>query len=188
MFLVECLPLSKGLNKDSLSYFSGEFIEVGSILKVNIRNKSTYALITKIENVIDVKTEIKSANFKFKKISPKEIRSARKDFFDPNFLEAVKKTSKYFVCSEGGTIYRLVPQLIMENPNLVFQSKENKTKKEGIEKNTKSQIFALQGDDEERYIAYKSIIREEFAKNKSVFLCVPQNENVRKAKIKIRRK
>ena len=68
MFVIECLPFSKGLNKDSLSYFSSKPIEVGSLVKVNIRNKSTNALVIAIKDVTEAKTELKSAHFQLKKI------------------------------------------------------------------------------------------------------------------------
>jgi len=97
MFIIECLPFSKSLNKDSLSYFSSQPVEPGSLIKVGLRGKSVNALVIGSQNATERKTEIKSANFQLKKISS----VIAKPFLQKEFLEAVKETSEYFVASPG---------------------------------------------------------------------------------------
>ncbi|PIR40307.1 MAG: primosomal protein N' [Candidatus Zambryskibacteria bacterium CG10_big_fil_rev_8_21_14_0_10_34_34] len=181
MFVIECLPFSKGLNKDYLSYFSSKPIEVGSLVKVNIRNKSTNALVIAIKDVTEAKTELKSAHFQLKKI----ISINSKPFLQKEFLEAIKTTAEYFVTNEGNIIPHLIPSFILENPGMLQLSKTvfdnpNNSK-------IKNEIAILQVPDEERFIHYRSLIREEFAKKKSVFLCLPKNQNIKQAKEKLER-
>src|SRR3989338_3900369 len=187
MFIIECLPFSKGLNKDSLSYFSPQPIEPGSLIKVGLRGKSVNALVIGSQNATERKTEIKSANFQLKKISS----VIAKPFLQKEFLEAVKETSEYFVASPGNILSHLIPLFILENPNVLSILKEEKINppinKAHSEQKTKNEISVSQVPDEERFIHYRSLIREEFAKKKSVFLCLPQNEDIRQAKTKLSR-
>ena len=67
MFIIECLPFSKGLNKESLSYFSAKSFEPGTLLKINLRGKNISALVLESRDAIEAKSEIKSADFSLKK-------------------------------------------------------------------------------------------------------------------------
>ena len=49
MFVIHCLPFSKGLNQEALSYFSSKDFPVGSILKINLRGKNIPALVLESE-------------------------------------------------------------------------------------------------------------------------------------------
>jgi primosomal protein N' len=181
MYLVNCLPFSKALNRDSLTYFSPDFLEPGSLVKISIRGKSTSALILDIRSVRDAKSEIRGADYKIKKI----ISLSSKPFLNKSFLDAVIKTSDYYATSAGAVLSQIIPSAILENPNLLSNfliKQNNKTK---IEVNGVK--LALQDQKEERISYYKSLIREEFAKKKSIFICVPQNEDVKQIKEKIER-
>lgn len=181
MYLVNCLPFSKALNKDSLTYFSADFLEPGQLVKISIRGKNTSALILDIRSVRDAKSEIRGADYKIKKI----ISIPSKPFLKKSFLDAVIKTSDYYATSAGAVLSQIIPSAILENPNLLsnFVLKQNdkaKTEMAGTK-------LALQDEKDERMSYYKSLIREEFAKKKSIFICVPQNEDVKQIKEKIER-
>ncbi len=187
MFIIKCLPFSKGLKKDSLSYFSSKSLEIGSLVKINIRNKSVNALVIGNANAIEIKSEIKKADFQLKKISA----LTAKPFLQKEFLEAVETTAEYFVANQGSVLSHLIPSFILENPNMLSLSKTPFLGQlsKGVFDNskTKKEVAVLQVPDEERFIHYRSLIREEFAKNKSVFLCLPQNEDIKQAKKKLGR-
>ena len=188
MFIIECLPLSKGLSKESLSYFGPKYLEPGSLLKINIRGKSVSALVLESKDVTEAKLSIKSANFQLKKISA----VTAKPFLQKKFLEAVRETAKYFVATEGNIIPQLIPSFILENPNLLQLPRTVLWDRGSLRTvlgndSIKNEIAILQAPNEERLDLYKSLIREEFAKKKSVFLCLPQNENVRKTQEKLER-
>lgn len=107
-------------------------------------------------------------------------------FLSREFMTGVKKAADYFATSPGSILFQLIPSLITENPKLL-KLVEGEEVREETDSNTKSRIEAIQTEFEERYMHYKAAIREEFAKKKSVFLCLPQNEDVRKAKEKLER-
>jgi primosomal protein N' (replication factor Y) (superfamily II helicase) len=181
MFIIECLPFSKGLNKESLSYFGPEYLKPGSLLKVNIRGKNVAALVLESRNAAQEKSQIKAANFQLKKISS----FTSKPFLQKEFFEAVKQTSEYFAAPTGGILSHLIPSFILENPHILSVVKEEKIKEQKEENKIETTI--LQAEDEERFIHYRSLIREEFAKKKSVFVCLPQNEDIRRVKEQLER-
>ena len=186
MFIIDCLPFSKGLNKESLSYFGAKYLAPGSLVKINIRNKSVSALVIESRDATEIKSEIKSASFQLKKISG----ITTKPFLQKEFLEAVKTSAEYFASNPGSVLFHLIPAFILENPNILSILKEEKItlpEPEDDTKKTKNEVAILQAPDEERLTLYKSLIREEFARNKSVFFCLPQNENVKKTKEKLER-
>ena len=183
MFIIDCLPFSKGLNKESLSYFGPKYLQPGSLIKVSVRGKSLSALVLASRNVSENKSEIKSANFQLKKIAA----VSAKPFLQKEFLEAVSTTAEYFATNAGSVLFHLIPSFVLENSNILSVLKEKKIKPDNNEKKTKNEVAILQSPDEERLALYKSLIREEFAKKRSVFMCLPQNESVKQIKEKLER-
>ena len=188
MFVIECLPFSKGLNKESLSYFSAKSFEPGSLLKINLRGKNINALVLESRDATEIKSEIKSADFQLKKI----IGLTATPFLQKEFLEAIRTTAEYFITTQGSILFHLIPSLVLENTDIFSTLKKNKinspdTGELNNKRKTKSEVAILQSGDEERFAHYRSLIREEFAKKKSVFLCLPQNEDIRQAKENLER-
>lgn len=180
MFIIECLPISNGLNKESLTYFSTENFEPGTLLKVNIRGKSVSALVLESRDARENKSEIKSADFSLKKISD----FVSKPFLPKEFLEAAKTTAEYFATSIGSVLSQLMPAFVLENPNFPKVTPSKNFLRCHLRK---EEVSILQTEDEERFIHYRSLIREEFAKKKSVFFCLPQNEDIKQTKEKLER-
>lgn len=182
MFIIECLPLTKSLNKESLSYFSSKYFNAGSLIKVPLRKRMISALVLESKEVMDNKSEIKSAGFSMKKVDSKIENTDSKPFLRKEFLEATKETSEFFASSHGSILDQMIPSFFLENQK-ILQSK-NKKKITEINK-VKSEVSIIQTDNDERISHYKSITREEFARKKSVFICLPQNEQIKQVKEKL---
>lgn len=182
MFIVECLPLNKSLNKESLSYFSSKRFEAGSIIKVPLRNKSVSALVLGWTEAMENKSEIKSAPYFLKKINSNINSSESKPFLKKEFIEATKLVSEFFACGQGAVLEQVIPSFFLENQNTLNTKKGSLVSSMG---NTKKEVRIIQGENEERIMHYKSITREEFARKKSVFICLPQNEQVKQLKEKL---
>lgn len=176
MFIIDCLPLSKGLNKESLTYFSSNFLEPGSLIKVSVRNRQESAIVIQSRDLHEAKSEVKSANFQLKKV----LEFKAKPFLQKEFLIAVKETADYFATREGMVLSHLIPSFVLENPSLLSTFKETNTefKKERYQE----PVVILQNTMNERFAHYKALIREEFAKQRSVFICLPQNEDIKEAR------
>lgn len=175
MKILEVIPIARGINKDTLSYFSGSDIPVGSIIKVPIRKRIVPALVINSKDVEDSKSEIKNSTFPLKKIE----KVKHVSLLNKNFVDAAETTANYYVGSIGTVLNSIIPKTLLENIDKI-NLKANNT--EYLKKPTRAEKFVIQSNDEDRYAQYKSIIREDFAKNSSVFFCLPTIQDIKKAK------
>lgn len=164
------IPIKKGIGKDTLTYFTNQNIEPGSVVSIPLRNKHGFGLVLETKEVRDIKSEIKNLSYGIRKIN----KSEDKKIFLKSFLKSCEKIADYSASSLGSILYSLIPQSILESKKLpVVIEKE-------IDGFYETQL--LQSESEERYATYRSIIREEFAKNKSVYFCLPTTEDILNSK------
>ena len=187
MRILEVIPIARGINKDTLSYFSGSDIPIGSIIKVPLRKRIIPALVINSNEVLDSKAEIKNSSFPLKKIAKIKYAS----LLSKNFVSAAETTANYYISSVGSVLNSIVPKVLLENidkieiedvdiENINLDQIKNQPNQTG--KTTRAEKFVIQSNDEDRYAQYKSIIREGFAKNSSVFFCLPTIQDIKKAK------
>lgn len=179
MKIATVTPINKGIFKENLTYFTTLEIKEGSIVQVPIGNRKIQALVIKIEELTDMKSEIKNSDFALKKIS----QITHENFFRPEFIEACRETADYFASNLGQIIKSLSPKSILENEALDLKRplSEDPAKPvlaEGEAPTIKQYKFVLQQADEERLTYYKGLIRETFAKKNSVFLCLPTASDI----------
>lgn len=168
MNILTVVPISKGIPKEHLTYFTKSEVKIGSIVSIPLRKKTIYGLVTNIEPASELKSELKSLSYSIKKIEGIKSHS----FISEDFIKASKKISDYTAGSVGSVLSALIPNIILENSeDLNFTEKEKK-------QNSFYETKLLQSDIEERYATYKSLIREDFAKSKSVFFCLPTTEDL----------
>ncbi len=168
MKLLTVIPISKGIPKETLTYFTKNEVGAGSIVKIPLRKKMVHGLVLEEKNVEDMKSEIKSLSYSMRKIE--EVGS--KSFLRESFVNAVRKIADYNAGSVGATLFSLLPKSILEeNSKLTFQAQKGLS-------DTFHEINLIQSDNEERFATYKSLVREEFAKNHSVFFCIPTIEDL----------
>src|SRR6185436_20130265 len=105
MYVITTLPLTRGLKKPSLSYFSSTPIEKGSLVKIPLRGKQIHALVLQSTEGSNLKSELRKADFQLKKISS----IGSKPFLDEAYLNAVCDTADYYACSEGAVLEKLLP-------------------------------------------------------------------------------
>ena len=182
MYIIEVTPFSKSIRNNSYSYFSAKPIEVGSIVTVPLRNRNVKGLVVGVKNGKEVKSELRSQNFAIKKI-----KGVSKDIFlRKEFIDAVSETADYFATSVGAVIDSIIPKAVFDEIDKFKKVNDVSDQKVELTK-TKSQKYVLQTEDDDRYSEYKSIIREKFAKDKSVIFIVPTIEDCNIAEKKLSR-
>ncbi|MGB8815730.1 MAG: primosomal protein N' [Minisyncoccia bacterium] len=180
MKLIEVIPISRGIPKESLNYFSSVAVPVGSVVKVPLRKNIIPAIVVSERDVEEAKSDIKNSSFPLKKIENTKYAK----FLTADFVEAGRETAKYFAGTTGSVLFSLVPKILLENVTKIEISEISNTE------NKKTQVFekfVIQASDDERYANYKSLIREEFAKNLSVFFCLPTIQDIKKATEKLQK-
>lgn len=171
MKLLEVIPISRGISKETLTYFTASEVSEGSVVRVPLRKKTIPAIVLSLQEVSEAKSSIKDSAYSIRKI--KEIKSF--ELTSPAFIEASKEMADYLAASTGSVISSAIPKSILLNADKL---------KIGITKTAADsrlhEKFVLQADDEERYANYRSFIREEFAKEFSVFFCLPTIQDIKK--------
>ena len=163
MKIIDVIPIAKGIPQEKLSYFTSKDVSVGALVSVPVRKKEIPAIVSAVSDAKESKTSLKNSDFSIKPI--KSVISA--SFITPEFLEACQEIAEYYLSAPGSVIKDFVPQAILEGD---FKSTIPKmTAQAGNER----EIIVIQSQYEERIHHYKSVVREELAKNKSIFLCLP---------------
>ena len=171
MNLINVVPIARNAPQKEISYFSSGPLPKGAIIFVELKKKKVPALVTLSEDIKTKKAEIKSSSFALKKIKSPE----PKIFLAPELVEAAKKAAAFFAAPLGVILKNIIPAKILAlEQNIQTKSPEN------LSKNHHQEIF-FQAEKKDRIKYYKNIIREEFAKNKSVFLCLPTGLEMEKS-------
>lgn len=173
MHVVEVIPIAKGVHRETLSYFTSKDVSPGCLVTIPLRGKSVPALVTSVKKVALSKGDIKASPFKLRRVD--SIKTHK--FISPNFMKAAEKTAQYFASGIGGVLRTLIPKALDDwTPKTHGEDSANSSL--GIK--TVKEKLLVQADEEERFSTYKSIIREEFAQKRSVFLCLPEIFEVEK--------
>ncbi|MCX6703808.1 MAG: hypothetical protein NTV02_03945 [Candidatus Zambryskibacteria bacterium] len=171
MNILEVIPIAKAISKETLTYFSGLTIPLGSVVEIPLRNKKIHGIVVSSSPVSSKKEEIKNLTYAIKKIDTVH----EKTFLLPSFIESAQSIAEYTASSTGAVLSCLVPKVLVESVR-VLKEPQIKIIKRAPE------VLVLQASDEERYAMYKSYIREEFARKGSVCFVLPTIEDIKTAK------
>ena len=68
MFIIEVIPIAKGIGTDTLSYFTSKEVSIGAVVLIPLRKKIIKGIVTSIRPALDIKSEIRGAPFAMKKL------------------------------------------------------------------------------------------------------------------------
>jgi primosomal protein N' len=181
MLILKVIPIDKGVFKDELTYFTSKEVEVGDIVTVTVKNREINGLVIESLPAEEAKSAIKNADFKLKKVE----KIKKGNLFSPQFIEANNQLARYYAASPGQTLKSFIPKTILEESDKLI-SGNNRNKNKEVAKSAegtdgiiiKQHIFTIQDSDEERLTYYKSLTREAFAKQSSVLLCLPTQNDI----------
>ena len=174
MKIVTVIPLSKGIFKEELTYFTAKEISNGSVVKIPVRNKSILGIVISSTDASETKSNIKNMSFNLRKITEIKENSILRN----QFLSTGIEVSEYFASSKSRTLLSLIPVSFRENYDKI--SKLNKSDIEETEKinNIKTEKILFQTNKEDRISYYKTLIRSSFAEKKSLFFILPTEQDV----------
>lgn len=171
MFIVHVTPLQKR-GVATLTYFSVEELPVGSIVTVPIRKRDVRALVLECEDAHAIKAALRTNVFEMKKL-PKQ---APQRLCDDVFIRAARVTSDHFATSIGSLVEAYIPSAILADTTLTTIPPTASTPKNAYEKS------ALQLPISERIEKYRMLIRSNFARGSSTFICAPTTREARTLK------
>lgn len=167
MYVVEVIPLRRGVAIESLSYFSGVNYKIGTFVEVPVRGKKLVAIVTSSKPVSSTKTALKAATFSLRKLPAQaSIRS-----LPQTVLDLLSSLKAFVPASPGAILCALLPPDVRSGSCPYPHT----TPHYGTEDATPS---VLQATTQERYVAYRSYIRSQFAHRGSVLFVVPTAADV----------
>lgn len=174
MFVIEVIPLKRGIFTESLSYYSAVAYEPGMLLTIPIRSKETTALVTSSKPVSAAKTALKTATFSLRKLEVQKDAAT----LPASLVRTAEKVGLQVPSSLGAILFSMLPPHIRDG-----ERKYPKTIEHAGEEDTTPRI--LTDTTANRYIAYRSHIRQTFAHRGSVVFVVPTSAAVEQAKKKL---
>lgn len=175
MYIVEVIPLIRGSQLDSLSYYSSASYDLGTIVSVPIRKQEAQALVMKSTPVSAAKTAVRAATFSLKKLP---VQTEKKSL-PPLLIETAKLLTKQVPATLGSVLFALLPIEVREGRAEITSSIPC------IGTYEVPAVFVLQATEDERLRTYRSRIREAFAHRGSVLLVVPTSAHVEKVSEKL---
>ena len=172
MFIVEVVPLMRGNTADALSYYCAEPLPIGALVTIPVRKREVQGLVIDLKPVSAAKAALRAATFSLRKLQ------SQKDV--PVLPEAVLKAAQMlagqYPATIGSILYTLLPSDIRNGE----RSYPRSTGSSAIG-NEPSVTSVLSGLATDRYITYRSQIRETFAKRGSTLFVVPTTAEVAQA-------
>ncbi len=188
MNIITVIPLTRSKVASELTYFTGSVVPVGAIVSVPLRSKTIHAIVTKSQNAEDLKIDIKNAPFEIRKLG--KVKATV--FFPASFIEACGIVAESYATTMGAVIDAVVADTLMQNaakispplPKQPSLSMDTPIPTEVLPtriapkpKAESERVFAVQGDDQDRISSWRSLIRQEFARKKSIAMYVPTIED-----------
>lgn len=164
MHVIEVIPLKRGVQIESLSYYSSVPYEIGTILSVPVRNQEIRGVVVEVKPVSGAKTALRAATFSLRKLPPQENVAA----LSPAFITTAFELADYYACQTGAIIYALLPPEIREGKIPLPRTHHDVP-------NTAPAPEIFQGLQLERAVQYRALVRETFAHAGSVLVVVPSS-------------
>ena len=162
MFVVEVIPIGRGISVGTLSYFSAEPYERGTIVTIPVRSRLLHGVVMHSAEASTAKTAIRAATFSLKRLPPQE----RLTSLPPSFMHAVDALAEYYASWPGAVLFSLLPTEVKSGSvPLPFSTSEQ----QGVRVTPE----ILQEMSGERALTYRSIVRQAFANNTSVIVVTP---------------
>lgn len=171
MHVISVIPLKRGINNATLTYFSKTDYPSGTVVQVPIRKQTVPALVTESTVVSTHKTSLKAASFSLRKLPPQSAATS----IAPALLRTATALQEYYPATTGTLLYTLLPNDVRQG------DVEHTAASDTIhEEDTTPQI--LQATIEDRYITYQSHVRTVFARGGSILFVVPSSAHIEATK------
>lgn len=171
MFVVEVIPLTRGSAIESLSYYSATSYSPGTIISVPIRSKEVPAMVTVSRSVSAAKTAVRAATFSLRKLPEQSAGQT----LPQSLIETAKELQKKYPAELGAILFALLPSEIRDGTHMLEHTVPCS------HSDILPEIEVMQATFDDRYISYRSKIREVFAHRGSVLFVVPTSSDIERA-------
>ena len=166
MWIVEVIPIKRGLPKESLTYFSSEPVNDGAVVSVPIRSKNVDAIVVGSKDARDEKAAIKSGSFSLKKIAKIKAGSP----IPLSLFETARRAAQYYRVPRGTILNLLIPDYSYYG---MFAHEDERGAAPTVAGAAQPERLLFQSPLDDRISFYRTFIREAFAKKESLTIVCP---------------
>lgn len=170
MQVIEVIPLKKGVPLESLSYYSSDPYAAGSIIDIPVRNKEIKGMVVNSKPVSTAKTALRTATFSLRKLP----NQSGQQQLPQTLLKTAKEVARNVPAHLGSILYSMLPPDVRSGARTYPQVPDHLS-------GDYIPPMVLTATIQDRYIAYRSHIREAFAHRGSVLFVVPTSAAVEQA-------
>ena len=166
MQVLTVIPITRGIHIEELTYFTAKAgIVPGMVIEVPLRGKNAYGLVIESAPVAKSKAALKNADF-----SVRKIHSAKgAHLLSPAFMRAARRSAEYHAASLGSILFSSVPTAaLLHAPDIAPKTPGSKSAKVLAADKT-----ILVSERVRRVDHFRNLLRESFAKKRSIFIMVP---------------
>ncbi|HTH93229.1 MAG TPA: hypothetical protein VL576_01995 [Candidatus Paceibacterota bacterium] len=166
MYIATVIPIGKGIPFDTLSYFSTQILDAGTIVQVPFGRQRINAIISDCQSLAEAKTAVKQASFSLKKIT---LVMGKVPLYTA-VMEGLQEAAARTLSPIGSIAGAVIPNMLFEyitGEKMVTLSEEQSS----IEKKYSEE--SVIGTTIERTDYYKRLIRTSFAAKKSIVFIAP---------------
>lgn len=163
MYVLEAAPIVTGSVRTPLSFFSRIEVARGSIVSVPVRGRMVPALVVSVRSAADERLDLRSLGYTLKKIGPTPPRR----LFSEALMRAVSHEAEESVSTEGAVIAQVCFAGLIAEPRL------RAPEIAPPQSDTRPEVLLLEAEVTERVHAYRSMVREAFARGASVLIIAP---------------
>lgn len=168
MYIIEIIPIKRGIPFDNLSYYHKDVVSIGGIVEAPFKNGSLYGIVMACRSLVEMRQEVRGASFNYKKI--KSVVCDVSAF--SSIAKSIERVSNT-LCVPNASIARLfIPEILITNAHTEDIAKKNPLSPETETPLVHSAEVAID-TLEERTALHKRTIREYMAKKKSIVLIAP---------------
>ena len=164
MYVVEVIPLKKGGQLESLTYFSSQPYDFGTIVTIPLRSKEARAVVVSSVEASSAKTALRAATFSLRKLPLQTETSS----LAPGLIKTAQSLQKEYPFGLGTILFSLLPSEIKNGQQRfpqIYSCDPSLPEKRQPE--------ILLASRQDRFVAYRSLIRNTFAHGGSVLVVVP---------------
>ena len=163
MYVIEVAPLSKGGGMDRLSYYSGSDFPVGTLVNVPLRKSEVTGIVLSSTAVSMAKTAVRAATFSLRKLPDQGMLRQ----ISPYLLRTASALYEEVPAGFGSILFSLLPTEVREGEESYPTVPESRVSRDP------HNVSLLYATEEDRFLTYKSKVRQAFAHRGSVLLVVP---------------
>ncbi len=169
MYIIEVIPIGRGVIPETLSYFSHTKYERGTLLEVPVRKHTIPALVTAVSDVFTMKTALRAATFSLRKLPQQEVTTK----LSTAFITTAEKAADFHATTLNAVLFAMLPKEMREG-TVPFVSTDTTTNEKLSSHDAKPRIFTASTRD--RFNEYGRMVRESFATKKSIIFVLPTIE------------